>query len=38
MFYNNIEKIKKKNELVNLLKTCIQTTYPIDFCIIWSKF
>ena len=38
MFYNNIVKISEKLNKWNLLKICLQVTYPIDFCMIWLHF
>ena len=34
MFHNNIVKISEKWTYANMLKTCLQFTYPKDFCII----
>ena len=36
MFYNNMVKISEILNKWNLLNTCIQTTYPVEFCIFWS--
>ena len=36
-FQNNIVKISEVLDKWNLVKTCIQTTYPIGFCIICSQ-
>ena len=39
MFHINIVKIsKKKNDKRNLLKICLQVTYPTDFCISCIHF
>ena len=38
MFYNNIVKISEKLNKWNMLKICLQVTYPIDFCMIWLHF
>ena len=34
MFYNNIAKISEKLNKWNMLKICLQVTYPTNFCII----
>ena len=38
MFYNNIVKISEKLNKWNLLKICIQVTYPTNFCTIFVHF
>ena len=38
MFYNNIVKISEKLNKQNLLKICLQVTYPTNFCIICIHF
>ena len=40
MFHYNIVKISEKKKLNkrNLLKICLQVTYPTDFCIICIHF
>ena len=38
MFHNNIVKISEKLNKRNLLKICLQVTYPTDFCIICIHF
>ena len=38
MFYNNIVKISENLNKRNLLKICLQVTYPADFCIICIHF
>ena len=38
MFLNNIVKISEKLNKRNLLKICLQVTYPTDFCIICIEF
>ena len=38
MFLNNIVKISESMNKRDLLKTCIQTTYPINFCKFCSRF
>ena len=38
MFHNNIMKISEKLNKRNLLKTCLQVTYPTNFCIICIHF
>ena len=38
MIHNNIKKISEILNKWNLLKTSIQTTYPIDFCIFCCHF
>ena len=38
MFRNNIVKISEKLNKRNLLKICLQVTYPTDFCIICIHF
>ena len=37
-YYNNIVKISEKLNKPNLLKICLQVTYPTDFCIICIHF
>ena len=34
MFHNNIVEIAENMNKHNLLKICLQVTYPTDFCII----
>ena len=38
MFHNNTVKISEKLNMWNLLKICLQVTYPTDFCIIYIHF
>ena len=38
MFHNNIVKLSEKLNKRNLLKICLQVTYPTDFCMIWLHF
>ena len=38
MFHNNIVKISEKMNKRNLLKICLQVTYPTDFCKICIHF
>ena len=38
MFHNNIVKISEKLNKQNLLKMCLQVTYPTDFCKIGIHF
>ena len=38
MFHNNIVKISEKLNQRNLLKICLQVTYPTDYCIICIHF
>ena len=38
MFHHNIVKISEKLNKQNLLKICVQVTYPTDFCIIFIHF
>ena len=38
MFHNNIVKISEELNKLNLLKICLQVTYPTDFCIICIHF
>ena len=38
MFHNNIVKFQKKINKKNLLKICLQVSYPTDFCIICIQF
>ena len=38
MFHHNILKISEHFNNRNLLKTCIQNTYPTKFCIFFSHF
>ena len=38
MFHNNIVKISEKLNKQNLLKICLQVTYPTKFCIICINF
>ena len=38
IFNYNIVKIPEILSKCNMVKTCIQTTYPIDFCIFYSDF
>ena len=38
MFHNSIVKISGILNNHNLLKTCIQTTYTINFCLIYNQF
>ena len=38
MFQNNIVEISEKLNKQNLLKICLQVTYPTDFCIICIHF
>ena len=38
MFHNNIVKISEKLTKWNLLKICLQVTYPTNFCIIFIHF
>ena len=38
MFQNNIMKISEKLNKRNLLKICLQVTFPTDFCIICIHF
>ena len=38
MSYNNIVKISEKWNKGNLLKVCLQVTYPTDICIICIHF
>ena len=38
MFHNNIMKISEKLNKQNLLKICLQVTYPTNFCIIFIHF
>ena len=38
MFHNNIVTISEKLNKHNLLKICLQITYPTDFCIICIHF
>ena len=38
MFYYNIVKISRILNKKNLLKNCIQTNYPIDFCTFCDHF
>ena len=38
MFHNIIVKISEKLNEQNLLKICLQVTYPTDFCIICIHF
>ena len=38
MFHNNIVKISEKLDKWNLLKICLQITYPTDFCKIHIHF
>ena len=38
MFHNNIVKISEKLNMQNLLKICLQVTYPTNFCIIFIHF
>ena len=38
MFHNNIVKISEILNKWKMLKSCIQTTYPINFCIFCSHF
>ena len=38
MFHNNTMKISDKLNQRNLLKICLQVTYPTDFCIIYIRF
>ena len=38
MFHNNIVKISEKLNKRNLLKICLQVTYPTDFCKIRILF
>ena len=38
MFHNNIVKISEKLNKQNLLKICLQVTYPTDFYIICIHF
>ena len=38
MFYSNIMKNSETLNKLNLLKICIQTSYPIIFCIICNHF
>ena len=38
MFHNNTVKISEKMNKRNLLKICLQITYPTDFCIIYTNF
>ena len=38
MFHNNIVKLSEKLNKRNLLKICLQVTYPTDFCIICIHF
>ena len=38
IFQNNIVKISEKLNQPNLLKICLQVTYPTDFCIICIHF
>ena len=37
-FHNNIVKISEKLNKWNMLKICLQVTYPTDFCIICMHF
>ena len=38
VFHNNIVKLSEILKKWDLLKTCIQTTYRIDVCIICNRF
>ena len=43
MIHTNIVKISEKMNKQNLLKICLQVTYPTDFCLIflflqWEKW
>ena len=38
MFHNNIMNISERLNERDLLKICLQVTYPIDFCIICIHF
>ena len=38
MFHNNTMKISEKLNKQNLLKICLQVTYPKDFCRIYIHF
>ena len=38
MYHNNIVKISEKLNKWNLLKICLQVTYPTNFCIIFILF
>ena len=38
MFHNNIVKISEKWNKQNLLKICLQVTYPTNFCIFFIHF
>ena len=38
MFHNTIVKILEKLNKWNLLKNCLQVTYPTNFCIIFIHF
>ena len=38
LMFHNIVKISENLNKRNLLKTCFQFTYPLDFCIICIQF
>ena len=38
VFHNNVVKISEKLNKQNVLKICLQVTYPTNFCIICSHF